>query len=98
MHFTTRRFWEYYKVLPETIQNIADQSYELLKTNPSRPFLHLKRVGKYWSVRISKEYRAVGIEVEKGTSCFGLVHTQSITVSLGSNNISAEIDNYCNQS
>ncbi len=25
---------------------------------------------KYWSVRISKEYRAVGIEVEKGISWF----------------------------
>ena len=68
MHFTTRRFWGYYKALPETIQTIADQSYELLKTNPSHPSLHLKRVGKYWSVRISKEYRAVGIEVEKGIS------------------------------
>jgi len=88
MHFTTRRFWEYYKVLPEAVQNIADQSYELLKTNPSHPSLHLKRVGKYWSVRISKEYRAVGIE---------LVHTQSMTVSLGSNNISAKIDSYCGQ-
>ncbi len=43
----------------------ADQSYELLKTHPS---LHLKRVGKYWSVRISKEYRAMGIEVEKAIS------------------------------
>jgi hypothetical protein len=70
MHFTTRRFWGYYKALPETIQEIADQSYELLKTNPSHPSLHLKRVGKYWSVRISKEYRAVGIEVEKGISWF----------------------------
>lgn len=80
MHFTTRRFWEYYKALPETIQEIADQSYELLKTNPSHPSLHLKRVGKYWSVRISKEYRAVGIEVEKGFLGFGLVHTLSMNV------------------
>jgi hypothetical protein len=70
MHFTTRRFWQYYKALPETIQEIADQSYELLKTNPSHPSLHLKRVGKYWSVRISKEYRAVGLEVETGISWF----------------------------
>jgi hypothetical protein len=43
MHFTTRRFWGYYKALPETIQEIADQSYELLKTNPSHPSLRLKR-------------------------------------------------------
>ena len=63
MHFTTRRFWGYYKALPETIQEIADQSYELLKTNPSHPSLHLKRVGNYWSVRISKEHRAMGVDL-----------------------------------
>ena len=33
---------------------------------------HIRRnqYRKYWSVKISKEYRAVGIEVEKGISWF----------------------------
>jgi hypothetical protein len=70
MHFTTRRFWEYYGALPKSVQLSADESYELLKVNPSHPSLHFKRVGKYWSVRISKEYRAVGIEIEQGVSWF----------------------------
>jgi len=27
MHFTTRRFWEYYGALPEAVQLVADQIY-----------------------------------------------------------------------
>ena len=68
MHFTTRRFWEYYGDLPKSVQLSADESYELLKVSPSHPSLHFKKVGKYWSVRISKEYRAVG--VDQGISWF----------------------------
>ncbi|MGL5508393.1 MAG: hypothetical protein ACRC2J_16930 [Microcoleaceae cyanobacterium] len=35
MHYTNRKFWLCYHQLPEDIQQIADASYELLKTNPS---------------------------------------------------------------
>ena len=53
MHYTTRRFWQCYDALPESIHNIADQSYQLLKTNPAHPSLHFKKLsGKYWSVRV----------------------------------------------
>lgn len=70
MHFTTRRFWECYGALPKTVQLAADESYNLLKVNSFHPSLHFKKVGKYWSVRISKEYRAVGVEVNQGISWF----------------------------
>jgi hypothetical protein len=71
MHYTTRRFWQCYDALPESIQNIANQSYQLLKTNPGHPSLHFKKLsGKYWSVRVGSSYRAVGIEVESGISWF----------------------------
>ena len=33
MHYTTHRFWERYNVLPEEVQRIADQCYELLKSD-----------------------------------------------------------------
>ena len=33
MHYTTRRFWERYNFLPEEVQRIADQCYELLKSD-----------------------------------------------------------------
>ncbi|XWK89989.1 MAG: hypothetical protein U7127_08055 [Phormidium sp.] len=70
MHYTNRRFWEYYNALPEDVQRNADRCYELLKTDPSHPSLHFKKVGKYWSVRAGRDYRALGIEVEKGILWF----------------------------
>ncbi len=70
MHYTNRKFWSYYAQLPEDVQKIADNSYELLKTNPNHPSLHFKKVNQYWSVRVGKSYRALGIEVENGILWF----------------------------
>ncbi|HEY9703550.1 MAG TPA: hypothetical protein V6C58_13970 [Allocoleopsis sp.] len=70
MHYTNRKFWLYYDQLPENIQQLADNCYELLKINPNPPSLHFKKVGKYWSVRVGKSYRALGIEVKKGILWF----------------------------
>lgn len=70
MHYTTYRFWECYNALPEAVQRTADRCYELLKTDPTHPSLHFKKVGKYWSVRVGGGYRALGIEVEKGILWF----------------------------
>ncbi len=68
MHYTTKRFWKCYDSLPEAIQQVADQSYELLKADPSHPSLHFKKVGEYWSVRAGRGYRALGVETQKGIS------------------------------
>jgi hypothetical protein len=77
MHYTTRRFWECYAALPENVQQTADQCYELLKTDPTHPSLHFKKVGKYWSVRAGQNYRALGIEVEKGILWFWIgIHAE----------------------
>ncbi len=70
MDYTTRRFWEGYNALPEVVQQTADQCYELLKAEPAHPSLHFKKVGKYWSVRVGRGYRALGVEVEKGILWF----------------------------
>ena len=70
MHFTTKRFWKCYDSLPENVQQIADQNYRLLKADPSHPSVHFKEVGQYWSVRVGKGYRALGIEVKDGISWF----------------------------
>jgi hypothetical protein len=63
-------FWLFYNQLPEDIEQIADAFYELLKTNPNHPSLYFKRVNKYWSVRVGKDYRALGIEVKNGILWF----------------------------
>ena len=77
MHYTTRRFWQCYDTLPKSVQRTADQCYELLKANPAHPSLHLKKVGKYWSVRAGQRYRALGVEVEQGILWFWIgTHTE----------------------
>jgi len=42
MHYTTRRFWQCYNALPDSVQRTADECYELLKADPSHPSLHFK--------------------------------------------------------
>lgn len=69
-HFASPAFWEGYKELPESIQELADKNYEILKTNPKHPSLHLKKAGKYWSVRVGRKYRALGVDVEEGILWF----------------------------
>ncbi|MGL5833449.1 MAG: hypothetical protein ACRC1Z_09480 [Waterburya sp.] len=63
MHYTTQRFWKCYDALPEAVQRVANQNYELLKADPSHPPLHFKKAGQYWSIRARREYRALGVEI-----------------------------------
>ena len=60
-HF--EEFWALYEKLPKDIQGLADKNFALLKENPEHPLLYLKRVGRYWSIRIGEKYRALGVEV-----------------------------------
>ena len=78
MHYTTQKFWKCYDNLPLKVQRTADRAYELLKTDPSHPSLHFKKIGnKYWSVRVDLDYRALGIEVTNGISWFWIgTHAQ----------------------
>ncbi len=48
----------------------ADKNFELLKTDPKHPSLHLKKAGKYWSVRVGMKYRALGVDIEEGILWF----------------------------
>ncbi len=64
MHKTTDEFWEGFSRLPQVVQERAKKQFELLKENPSHPSLHFKKVGKFWSVRISDFYRALAVKDE----------------------------------
>ena len=57
-------FWALYEKLPKDIQGLADKNFALLKENPEHSSLHLKTVGRYWSIRIGKKTRALGVEVD----------------------------------
>jgi hypothetical protein len=63
-HFASPAFWESYESLPENVRELADKNYRLLKQDPQHPSLHLKRVGRYWSVRVGLRYRALATEVD----------------------------------
>jgi hypothetical protein len=49
-HFASSDFRECYRQLPQSIQELADAHFALLKENPSHPSLHFKKTGKYRSV------------------------------------------------
>jgi len=65
-HFAATRFWKGYSALPREVQQLADKSFTILKSNPRHPSLHFKKIGLMWSVRIGDRYRALGIDVEGG--------------------------------
>lgn len=60
----TTRFWKCYQALPAEIQKRAKEMYGFFRNDPWHPSLHFKRVHSslpVYSVRITKDYRAVGI-------------------------------------
>ncbi|HTQ37503.1 MAG TPA: hypothetical protein VMJ32_00655 [Pirellulales bacterium] len=71
-HFTASQFWQCFNALPVEIQNLARQNFELLKRNPSHASLHFKSVshGRFRSVRVGLQYRALGIPVPDGVQWF----------------------------
>ncbi len=69
-HYANPDFWELYNKLPKRIRKIADKNFKLLKENPDHPSLHFKKVGRFWSVRISKRYRALSVETSEGLVWF----------------------------
>jgi len=76
-HYASPRFWECYNALPEAVRQLANSNFELLKKNPQHPSLHLKQVGKFWSVRVGLRYRALGVTAPDGIIWFWIgTHTE----------------------
>jgi hypothetical protein len=44
------------------VRDQADRAYALLKDDPRHPSLHLKTIGRFWSVRVGLRHRALAIE------------------------------------
>jgi hypothetical protein len=61
MHRASLRFW-FFDRLPEAVQRISRQNFELLKENSSHPSLHFKKIGKLWSVRVGLNHRTLAVE------------------------------------
>ena len=58
---TTRRFREAFRTLPPEVRERARRAYRLRPENPDLPGLRFKRVGDIVSIRIGRDYRALGI-------------------------------------
>ena len=69
-HRTTSAFWKHYRLLPESIQTLADRRFLLLKSDPRHPSLRLKKVRNLVAVRVDTNYRAVGNLLPDGVLWF----------------------------
>ncbi len=63
---TTRRFRATFGRLPKQVQAQAREAYRLFSNNPQHPSLRFKRVHPsepIYAVRITRSYRALGVQV-----------------------------------
>jgi hypothetical protein len=69
-HLASPQFWTCLAALPDNVRQLARENYEILKANPYHPSLHLKRIGRYWSVRVGRSYRALGVDAPEAILWF----------------------------
>jgi hypothetical protein len=69
-HHASPDFWACYYLLQVQVREQADKAFEMLKANPRHPSLHFKKAGRYWSVRVGLQHRAVGIRASDGIVWF----------------------------
>jgi len=63
----TARFWQLYHRLPNELKKAARRAYRRFAANPAHPSLHLERLlsdPRFWSVRVTQDYRAVAHRVD----------------------------------
>lgn len=60
-HEATPKFWKAYHELPLDMQKLADDHFLILKEHPHHPSLHFKKVGRFWSVRMGLNWRALAV-------------------------------------
>ena len=63
----TEDFWKAYHALPPVIKSAARTAHEKFSQNPAHPSLQLERLRsdpRFWSVRVTRDYRAVAQRFE----------------------------------
>jgi len=61
---TRPAFWRLYQGLPGSVQSQARKAYQMFAVDPDHPGLNFKKLngpGNFWSVRVTQDYRAVGL-------------------------------------
>ena len=57
----TSDFWKLYWALPDNFREAARAAYRKFQQNPAHPSLQLERLRsdpRFWSVRVTRDYRA----------------------------------------
>ena len=63
----TSEFWKLYRTLPNNLRDAARAAYTKFCDNPAHPSLQLERLrsdARLWSVRVTRDYRAVAQRFE----------------------------------
>lgn len=58
----TRDFRERFARLPPVVRARALKQFVLWQRDHWHPSLHFKRVGRFWSARVDRDYRVLGLE------------------------------------
>ena len=71
-------FWHCFNRLPEEVQNQARRRYSLWERDPRHRSLHFKKIrDDLWSVRVSRDYRALAVKDDAGWIWFWIgPHTE----------------------
>jgi hypothetical protein len=69
-HYATPDFWESHALLPTSVRRLAHRNVSVLKRNPNHPSLHFKRIGRFYSVRVGRGYRALAPAIDDGAVWF----------------------------
>jgi hypothetical protein len=56
---TTVRFRRLYAALPADIRSAARKQFRLWRENRSHPSVQFKKVGRFWSARVTDSFRAL---------------------------------------
>ena len=77
-HWADLAFWNCYRRLPKSIQQLADKNFDLLKVDSKHPSLRLKKLSKdFWSVRVGIRHRAVAVEMNDGNLAWFWIGTHA---------------------
>lgn len=74
---TTPKFWRLFDRLPVPVQGQARHTYQQFSSDPSHPSINFKKVcatEPIYSVRISLQYRAVGLLRQDVITWFWIGH------------------------
>jgi hypothetical protein len=70
----TPAFWKAYRILPLEIKEAARSTYQKFLLNPAHPSLRLERLRsdpRFWSVRVTRNYRAIAQRFDNDTWWIG---------------------------